>query len=196
MTNISRHIDQPLAQLVAKGDKEAFRELFDKYRNKVFSIAWKFTPTEASAEDIMQDVFIKLWRHKEKLANIENLNAYLNAVVRNHIFNYLRKVAHEHAFFQKMYKKEADKNKADFDTCCYKELETLVHTAVCQLPPQQKRVYTFSRIEGLKHEEIAERMGISRSTVKGHMVEALNHIRNFLSANGEVVSVVILLLLI
>lgn len=194
MKNISTYTDtdHELALLISTGNKEAFRTLFKKYRNKIFSIAWKFTETEEIAENLVQEVFIKLWINKEKLANVENLNAYLNTVVRNHILNYLRKVAAEQKFLQRLAVKEIEKEKTGFDRVCYKELQHLVHEAVDQLPPQQKRVYNFSRSEGLKYEEIAERMGISRSTVKGHIIEALNHIRKFLSANGEMVGVLIL----
>lgn len=185
MESADAHIDRELILLIAGGDAHAFREIFDKYHNKIYSIAWKITGVKTVAEDVVQEVFIKLWLHKEKLATVENFNAYINAIVRNHIFNSFRKMANEQTLLQKLSAQKPQNNKEVFDSVCYHELEELVHKAVCQLTPQQKKVYNLSRIDGLKHEEIAEKMGISRSTVKGHLTGALSHIKNFLLSNGD-----------
>lgn len=193
MKHISSITDHELILLVADGSVEAFRELFDKYRNKIFSMACKFTGSEDVAEDAVQEVFIKLWLNKEKLLKVDNFNAYLNSVVRNHIFNYLRKTAIEQKFLLKLADSKRQKNENTFDNLSYNELQSLIHKAVSELPPQQKKVYTLSRIDGLKHEEIAVKMGISRHTVKGHLIAALNHIRSFLLANGELAPILILI---
>jgi len=178
--------ENELIQLLSSGNREAFRELFDKYHKKIFSIALKITGVEETAEDVVQEVFIKLWLHKEGLARVENFNAYLNTITRNHIFNSLRKIATEQMCLKKI-AAQHHKQKNNADPVIYHELEQLVSKAVAELSSQQKKVYQLSRGEGLKHEEIAERLGISSSTVKGHMVEALRHIKSVLRANGELI---------
>jgi RNA polymerase sigma-70 factor (ECF subfamily) len=178
--------DNELIQLLSAGNRKAFRQLFDKYHKKVFSIALKITGVEETAEDVVQEVFIKLWLHKEGLVQVENFNAYLNTITRNHIFNGLRKIATEQMCLKKI-AAQHQKQKNNADPVIYHELEILVSKAVGELSSQQKKVYQLSRIEGLKHEEIAERLGISSSTVKGHMVEALRHIKNVLHVNGELI---------
>ena len=177
--------DKALILQVFEGDEHAFRELFDKYRNKIFSIAWKITGFETSAEDVVQEVFIKLWINKEKLPEIENLDAYINTITRNHIFNNLRKIAYEQSFLQELFLKQPQNIKNAPDQVLFNELQNLVNKAVQQLPPQQKKVYQLSRIEGLKHEQIAGNLNISQSTVKGHMVEALRSIKAFLNAHAD-----------
>jgi RNA polymerase sigma-70 factor (ECF subfamily) len=172
---------------MSTGDRKAFRELFNKYHRRIFAIALKITGVGETAEDVVQEVFIKLWMNKEKLPAIENFNAYLNTVTRNHIFNKLRKLAHEQIALQKLIAQQTLKEKSSSDQIVYNELEKLIHNAVAQLPSQQKKVYTLSRVYGLKHEEIAQQLGISSSTVKGHIVHALQHIKSFLRANGELV---------
>lgn len=189
----SAHIDRELILMVSTGDADAFRKIFDKYHNKIYSTAWKITGVKTVAEDVVQDVFIKLWLHREKLAAVENFNAYLNAIVRNHIFNGLRKIANEQTLLQNLPAQIPQNNKEVFDRVCCHELEDLVHKAVGQLTPQQKKVYNFSRVDGLKHEEIAEKMGISRSTVKGHITASLRHIKAVISSNYEVVILLILI---
>lgn len=196
VTPISPDINNELFLLISEGNKEAFRCLFDNYRNKIFSIALKFTGEKQASEDVVQEVFIKLWTNRENLPAIRNFDAYLNTMARNHLFNYLRKIAHEQAVVKKMAIVQGEQQKNEvFDGLYYKELNSLVGKAVNQLSPQQKKVYNYSRIEGLKHHEIAEAMGISTSTVKGHIVEALKHIKSAISANQEIDAIIIFFLL-
>jgi len=187
MENNSVYSEEDLLLQVSEGSQAAFRQLYDRYRNKIFSISWKIIGAQSSAEDVVQDIFIKLWLKKENIPEIENFEAYLNMMVRNHIFNYLRKVANEKSFLQRFKIKSVQQNDDGLEKVCYHELESLVQKTVDLLPPQQKKAYTFSRIDGLKHEEIAEKMGISRSTVKGHITGALSHIKNAVLSGKELI---------
>jgi RNA polymerase sigma-70 factor (ECF subfamily) len=178
---------------VSEGNQEAFRQLFDNYRNKIFSISWKITGSQSAAEDVVQEIFIKIWLKKESLLKVENFDAYLNRMVRNHIFNCLRKIANEKSLIQKLEEKPIQQNNDCLEKVAYHELESIVQNAVKLLPPQQKRVYYFSRIEGLKYDEIAEKMGISASTVKGHITGALNHIKSVILSKNDSVLLLILI---
>ncbi|MDP4286291.1 MAG: RNA polymerase sigma-70 factor [Bacteroidota bacterium] len=196
MIPIAPYTNDELLLLISEGNKEAFRYLYDNYRNKIFSIALKFTGEKQASEDVVQEMFIKLWTHRENLSAIRNFDAYLNSMVRNHIFNYLRKIAHEQAMVRKMAIVQNEQHHPEgFDSIYYKELYSLVNKAVNQLSPQQQKVYNYSRKEGLKHHEIAEAMGISPSTVKGHIVEALKHIKKAISADQEIDAIIIFFIL-
>lgn len=191
MLHTLSNIDKTLICQVSKGDECAFRTLFDYYRNKIFSIAWKITGIESAAEDVVQEVFIKLWMNKEKLVEIENFDAYLNTIVRNHIFNNLRKVAYEQGFLEDMIRQQAVMVKSNTDPVIYNELQNTIHRAIQQLTPQQKKVFQLSRILGMKHSEIAAKLNISQSTVKDHMVCALRSIKSFLKAQGSFICLLI-----
>ena len=190
MRSIS-NIDKALILQISKGDEYAFRMLFDQYRDKIFSIAWKITGVRSAGEDVVQEVFIKLWMNKEKLAEVENLNAYVNKITRNHILNNLRKVAYEQTFLEDLIKEQSVNTEKVSDPVLYNELQNLVHRAIQQLSPQQKKVFQLSRTEGLKHAEIAAQLNISRSTVKDHMVEALRSIKIFLNAHESLIGLLI-----
>jgi RNA polymerase sigma-70 factor (ECF subfamily) len=187
------NIDTALILQVSEGDEYAFRLLFDQYRNKIFSIAWKITGVKSAAEDVVQEVFIKLWMNKEKLTGVENFNAYLNTITRNHILNNLRKVAYEQTFLEDLIREQSVNTKNISDPVLYNELQNLVHRAIQQLSPQQKKVFQLSRTEGLKHAEIAAQLNVSRSTVKDHMVEALRSIKIFLNTHGSLIGLLIFL---
>ena len=192
MRSIS-NIDRALILQVSEGDEYAFRILFDQYRNKIFSIAWKITGVRSAGEDVVQEVFIKLWMNREKLAEVENLDAYVNTITRNHILNNLRKVAYEQSFLEDLIREQSVNTKNVSDPVLYNELLNLVHTAIQQLSPRQKKIFQLSRTEGLKHAEIAAQLNISQSTVKDHMVEALRSIKIFLNSHESLIGLLIFL---
>ncbi|HEY4207910.1 MAG TPA: RNA polymerase sigma-70 factor, partial [Puia sp.] len=172
-------VEKELLLSISEGDETAFRNLYDLYRNRVFSIACKLTATESLAEDIVQDVFIKIWVHRQRLAELDCFDAYLNVITRNHIFNHLRKVANEAVLLRELRVSESMEHDG-FSTIVYHELREHLEKAVAHLPPQQKRVYQLSRLDGMKHREISAMLRISPSTVKSHMVEALKFIKTYL----------------
>jgi len=166
-------------------EEQDFRQLYNTYRSKIYSIACKLLGNESAAEDVVQEVFIKLWIHRDKLSEISYFNSYLNTITRNHIFNALRKIAHEDAFLRNLLSKSEKTGKDGFDAVVYNQLQKLVNSAVELLPPQQKKIYFLSRSEGLDHKEIAERLHLSKSTVKGHIVEALRFIKHYLTTHTD-----------
>lgn len=173
-------MEKELLVRVSTGDEKAFRVLYDTYSTKVYTVAWKLTGVRSVAEDVVQEVFIKLWLHRDKMSEINYFTSYLNTVTRNHIFNALRKIAHEDAFIRKFIMQKQVHARDGFDIILYNQLQQLVTRAVEELPGQQKKVYLLSRSEGLPHNQIASLLKISKSTVTGHMVEALRFIRNYL----------------
>ncbi|SFE60102.1 RNA polymerase sigma-70 factor, ECF subfamily [Chitinophaga sp. CF118] len=162
---------------IAGGDECAFREVFDYYQRYVFTFAQKITRSGSDAEEIVQDIFLKVWFNRNQLPAIENFGAYLNRLVRNHAFNLLR---HE-AIVSKV-KTEMGLNSSDNDlgtqqALDYKETRELLDDVVSRLPEQQRRVYTLCHHEGLKYDEVAAQLNISPDTVHYHMKLALATIR-------------------
>lgn len=186
-----------LLQQVANGNEKAFRLLYDRYRNQVFYVGFKFLKSEAAAEDVLQEVFSKIWINRKKLAKIIDFSKYLNTLTLNYIYNLLRRKAHEEAFLHEELVKINLNHEEAFSYIDLRELEDLLHKAVKQLSPQQKKVFELSRVQGLKHEEIAKELNISRETVKKHIMEALSNVRSFLAAKGDIlINLLILILLL
>ncbi|MBO9729648.1 MAG: RNA polymerase sigma-70 factor [Chitinophaga sp.] len=172
-----------LLKKVAEGDEAAFRVLFDQYWDTVYGVAVALTKSAAMADEMAQDVFIKLWLKREKLAGVENFEGYLFMVARNHIFNAFRKKIKTVAFVDHLLADAADTMPAtdtpDKHLLC-NELEKQVALAVEHLSQQQRAIYSLSRHHGLSQEEIANTLHISRHTVKSHMNKALHVIRDYL----------------
>ncbi|HEY4334971.1 MAG TPA: RNA polymerase sigma-70 factor [Puia sp.] len=166
-------------ELLAEGSEHAFTQLFDHYRGKVYSVAWHFLKSPVLAEEIVQDVFLKLWLKRQDLKEIQNTENYLFILTRNLVFDRLKALSYETAVQKKW--PTADESVDDGDhRVRQNQCEELLHQAVNLLPERQKEVYRLAKMQGLSHEDIAGQLQLSRLTVKKHMAEALKSIRQFL----------------
>ncbi len=175
------HDERELVKRLANGDTEAFQEFFYRYTDRIYAHALHFTKSSELAKDLVQDIFTKIWVDREKLAGVEKLEGYLFIVSRNFIKNELRRKVftvanHDYleAFFQ--YDELSISGKLEL-----KELEGHIEQAVNQMPPQLQTAFRLSRQQGLSHEEIAERMKISKFTSKTYIVRALDILRKYMS---------------
>lgn len=162
---------------IARGDERAFREVFDHYQQYIFTFAQKITRSNSDAEEIVQDIFLKVWFSRDQLLTIENFGAYLNRLVRNQAFNLLRHEAVVSKVKTEMGLTISDNDLGTQQTLDYKETKELLDNVLSRLPEQQRRVYALCHLEGLKYDEVAAQLNISPDTVHYHMKLALATIR-------------------
>lgn len=174
------HNEKELLTQTAEGDENAFRQLFDHYWNHIYSVAFSLTKSAVISEEIVQDVFLKIWLNKEKLTSVTKFDAYLFTVARNHIYNELRKKTLEPLFVEHLEQHFSQSSSLPDQEMSFKETNQLINKLVEKLPSQQRAVFRLSRYEGFSHNKIAEELGISALTVKSHMTKALGYIRHFL----------------
>ncbi len=186
--------EKDLLLQVANGSELAFRQLFDAYWNKIFQVARMLSKSNVLAEELVQDIFLKIWLNRRDLATVGKFDGYLFTIARNHIYNELRKKTREQAFVEHLEQHFLESYSLPEQLLILKETTELIHQAVEILPEQQRAVYKLSRNEGLDYNTIAEKLGISRSTVKNHMTQALKTLRLYLSNHaGELVLAAILI---
>jgi len=177
--------DNSLLLRIAAGDETAFREFFHEYSNNIYTVAFMLTKSAEMAEDMVQEIFLKLWLNRAALAEVNNIRNYIFIHARNHIFNELRKKADKQAFTDELLDYFAEVRDTPENALLQKESRQLLQQAILQLPAQQQLVYRMSRDENLTQEEIAARLGISRHTVRNHMAQALQNIKHFLETNAN-----------
>jgi len=169
---------------VAQGDEQAFRVLFGAYHQLLAAHVYRLTESMELAEEIVQDVFLKIWMSREALAEVHHFHAYLFVVSKHQALNALRKIARERSRQRTWANDTAVAEAAHVDdrTSFY----NLIDEAIRQLPPQQQKVYLLSRHDHLKYREIAEQMGISPETVKKYMQLAIASISAYVRDNIDV----------
>jgi RNA polymerase sigma-70 factor (ECF subfamily) len=173
--------EKELLHRIAKGDEVAFAELFYSYKDKLYSFLLPMTGAEA-AEDLLQEVFLKLWTRREDLRTVDNIGSYIFRMAKNKALSDLKRSLHYETILSEEARKE-ERNPVDTSEILkQRNLKQQIHNAVESLPPQQKKVYLLSREEGLMLEEIATQLGISLSTVKNHLVQAMRNLRDKLGS--------------
>ena len=167
--------------LVAEGDREAFTCLYHRYFYYLFTLAMRYIKDESEAEDVLQQVFIKLWQMRDSGAIKDNVRGYLFAMTRNSIMNYVRD---KNRLLQRNYRLSQEISEEEQDIWVMADKQDLISEmkkAIDGLPPQQKRVANL-RCEGLSNQEIASRLHLSLNTVNSHYTKGLKALRTALSA--------------
>lgn len=177
MSAFQSHNETELLQLAAGGGQAAFAELFMQNRHKLFSFLMRLTQSPEATEDVIQDIFMKLWRNRVSLTEIDNFSSYLFRMAQNQCITQFRRMAKETLILSKLASDAPASRSTTEDLLAAKEVQEQLQLAVAKLTPQQKLVFTLSREKGLKYEEIAAELNISASTVKNHMIDALRIIR-------------------
>lgn len=187
--------EKVLLSRIEAGDEYAFRVLYDRYRMKLYSYALKIIKSEILAEDILHEVFLKIWQH-EKISDIDNIEAYLKVITRNHTLKALRRHQLEiHAGYV-LGKTWQEAHNETEESVLLNDSKNILKQGIEMLPPQQKLVYNLCREEGLKYEEAARHLSISPLTVKTHMQHALRFLRGYLSKYTDVSLLLILIQLL
>lgn len=171
--------DQTLLAGIAAGNEAAFRHLFDRYRARIYTYALRLSENTSMADEVVQDVFLKVWLKRKTLSEVENFSAWLHAIARNRMFDMMKLQAREMKT-RETAPLEEDPNNAEL-SLLEKEQQLLLKDALAKLSPRQQLIYNLSRNQGMKHEEIAHTLNISRNTVKTHLVHALRVIRDHIS---------------
>jgi RNA polymerase sigma-70 factor (family 1) len=179
--------ERELFARIANGDGVAFTELFRLYFEPLKWNALKILKSEFWAEEIVQEVFMQLWSNRDKLVDVESPAAYLFKVTANRCLDRIRRqeleVKMQYVVNKALHRdaSSVQENSYDLDL-----IETLIKEAVQQLPEQGRLVFELQRNKGLSYQEIADRLGISRNTVRNHMVKSLHFIRSYLRQKGEI----------
>ena len=166
-------------------EKQKFKQIFETNYPRLLRFAAEYTGNRQAAEDIVQDVFLKLWEKRASLPTDVNINAYLPTMVKNRCLDFLKhqQVINRYSINRKAeLQREMEFNyyaadKFYLEQMDIESLELLVEKTISELPKQCRKVFELSRYEGLKYREIAEKMGISVKTVETHISNALKILR-------------------
>ena len=179
--------DQELLKRIKQNDKKAFEIVFREYFHVLHEYANFYLNSSVLAEDIVQDIFLKLWDCRERLTIHSSLKGYLFRCIHNKCIQYLRHkvVKQNHGVIHQSKLEEAQlMNRLYFESGLTKlienDIESLVNKAINDLPDKTREIYILSRHKYLKNREIATKMNLTEKSVEYHITRALESIRLYL----------------
>lgn len=168
-----------LVQNLSKGNLLAFNTLYNEYSGRLYRFALGYLKSEAEAEELVQEVFTKIWEKRADLKKELSFKSFLFTIAFNIIRKHFRTKAHLFEYFKTGFFSEPDMQTSQKIT--YDSLYQYITELVNQLPERRKEIFIKSRYEGLSIKEIAEKLKISHKTVENQLTDALKFIRTNLN---------------
>lgn len=170
--------EKDLLLQVAEGSESAFRKLFYQYRPRLIAFVLGLSRKEQSAEDIVHDIFLDLWKNRERLPEIEHFSTYLFKAVQYKAHRQLQRRAKEVLILAELRREEYGEIETEQqETLSLKAVQDFLRQSLAKLTPQQRKIFVLSREKGLTHTQIAEKLGIQTQTVSNHLTDALRILR-------------------
>lgn len=171
-------------QKLANNDKKALEELFNHYYPRLYNYSKSFLKLEEGIDDILQDVFIKIWNNRTNIYSSASFNPFIFTVTRNLLLNELRNRLNNQKLKENVLKLSLPEEYNSFEKMEYSELKSMVEQIVNNLPEKQQEVFILSRNQGLSHKEIADKLNISAKTVEYHIAQSTATIKSKLRQVG------------
>jgi RNA polymerase sigma-70 factor (family 1) len=189
------HIEKELLIQISEGNEKAFSTLFSVYYEQLFNYIYGFIKSRQITEELVMDVFLKIWQGRDIIPEIVKFDAFLFRVAHNKSIDFLRSVAKDPKFEVLLWDKIqlADNILADSSTLIH-EYEAKLRESISILSPQQKKIYQLSREQDMTHDQIAAYLKLSKHTINNHIVEAQRFIRTYLSKNCDIAPLIILMM--
>ena len=180
----NKYEDQKLISLLKEDSEYAFQLIYDQHRNRIYVTAIRFLKSPLIAQDVVQEVFLKLWFERKNIDPSKSLSAWLYTVAKNNILNQLKKVAHEWNYLDKQtYLMSNSINNTENKTI-ENEYNNHLQRAILALPEQQRNVFKLAREQYFTYIQIGEQLGISPLTVKTHLSRSIVSIKKYFELQG------------
>lgn len=187
--NLSEH---DILLRLQSGDEYAFRILYERYSRLIYGNIMRFINDESVADDLLQDVFVKIWEHRASINPDLSFSAYLFTCSRNMVFNFKRRLKLEiESAIHLAYDSTEFAESVDH-IIHKKEIQTLIENVISQLPLQRQRIFRMCKLDGKSYQEVAEELQISVSTVRDHIVKANKFVKEVLMYEGSFSSLLLL----
>lgn len=174
---------------IQEGDEFYFNVIFQRYRNQLFNYLYKVSKSKEIAEEIVLDVFLKLWHGREAITEIKKLESFLYSVAHNKAIDFFRAAKRSPILQEAVWEAITDLTTPESaDARLHQHnLEALIKEAINQLSPQRKKVFELRQNEGLSYTEIAETMNLSTNTVRNHLAASVDFIREHLRKHNALI---------
>lgn len=171
------HTEKELVKKLKDGDSFAFEVLFYKYRNKVKGFAVKLVPAQIDPEEVVQEVFVKLWLKKEAINPEKDFQSYLFSIAKHLILDHLKSAVNRKLYFVGEHLHQDLLVEEGLEAPLTEDMEEKLQKLINEIPERRRAIFRMSRFEGLSYKQIAERLNISENTVDSQIRNALAFLR-------------------
>ncbi len=176
---------QSLVLKLKEGDQRAFENLYKRYSNRLYWKLRKLVRYEDQADELLQDLFLKVWERRQQIDIEQPFEAYLHRIANRMAVDYFRKLERQAKLHDSFRASSSELSENLEDLMVAKETQTLLTAAISQLPEQRRRAFTLCKIEGKSHQEAADIMNISPNTVHNHLVKSVHFLKERLASSGK-----------
>ncbi|MHA3790006.1 RNA polymerase sigma-70 factor [Flavobacterium hauense] len=194
--NFNALSDSDLLVLLRQDSVTAFEALYVRYKNRLQSFCLFMLKSPTVAQDVVQEVFIKVWSARRTLNTDQSFSNYIYTLAKNQSLNELRSAKRKETMENILIRQEeASENENAETKLIVKEYQALLEAAINELSEQKRRIYVMSRNEGKSHKEIAEIMQISPHTVQSHISDSLRVISDYFFRHADIEFYVVFMVL-
>jgi len=171
------HTEKELVKKLKEGDSFAFEVLFYKYRNKIKGFALKIVPAQIDPEEIVQEVFVRVWLKKEAIDPEKDFQSYLFSIAKNMVLDHLKSAVNRKLYFVGEHFQQDLAEEEGMEASISEETEAKLQKLINEIPERRREIFRLSRFEGLTYKQIADRLNISENTVDSQIRNALAFLR-------------------
>jgi RNA polymerase sigma-70 factor (ECF subfamily) len=171
--NLKNTTDAKLTYLIKTGVKEAFHELFERYARRIYLFALSYLKNEQDAEELVQDVFLKIWEKRESLDKSKNIKSFVFKVAVNTMYDFIRRKNIESAYNEFASANFQTHPDSTWHQVIFDEMINNLDILVKQMPSEQQKIFRLSREDGLTSEEIARKLNLSKRTIENQLYRAI-----------------------
>jgi RNA polymerase sigma-70 factor (ECF subfamily) len=175
---------EEIIRRLKKDDKSAVDELFGCYYPRLYHFSKSILKIEDGIDDILQEVFVKIWLNRHKIGNAETFNAYIFTITKNEVLNLIRSNLRDQTFKDELFIRSVAEEYQTQNIIEFDEIKVGIDQIVTGLPERRQQVFILSRNDGLSNKEIAQQLNISEKTVEDHITHAIKHIKSSMKDLG------------
>ncbi|MFA5327469.1 MAG: RNA polymerase sigma-70 factor [Prolixibacteraceae bacterium] len=177
-------IDEALVKRFANGDMKAFDSIYTVFNSRLQNFIFTLIKTETETEDLVHEVFVKVWENKDKLKSYASFDAYLFTIAYNTTISFLRKKAKSIAYIEYVKSIQAEADEPDFIEGLNREdIDEKINLLIEKMPPRQREVFKMRHFRNSSYKEIALALNISVNTVENHLAKAHKYLKEDLGKN-------------
>ncbi len=168
------------------GDRAAYAQFYQTYLDPLYRYIFLFTKSKDDSEEILQEIFVKIWEQREKLLQVMSAKDYLFRMAKFRILDNVRHLQVRHRVLSEIKRTRVVSQQTTNDQCAYKEYYAIVQMAVEKLPPKRKIIFRLNTENGLSLDEIAGQLKISKPVVKKQLHSATGFVRQYLFEHSKI----------